>query len=692
METKPTVKVRPLRILWITLVCGLLFIAFATIRYYFRPDSVFRALLFALVSVAGLVFATKIAAVVCRRLFKKKNFRWLFLWVAGVIALTPLLINAEPPYGTQSAGAAMALASARAAVAMVALAIFVMLIRWLCRPRKLRWFLMAVAGMTVLIAGFYVVENWRGKRAWENYKREWEAKGDKFDLALLAPAPVPDHQNFALTPIVASCYRTHLVMGLPEDDQPENTNNRLNMIVERSSPEAYALYPTNRGDWQRGVITDLAEWQKYYRATSLTNFDYEYFLGENPSQRLIGSNVITLSADYPIAPSPQSPAADVLLALSKYDAALDELRGASQLPYARVPLDYATSNAALMLLPHLGSFKACSQILRLRAIAKLQLGQDDLALADVKLALRLMETLQDEPLLISQLVRVAIWQLTVQPIWEGLAMHRWSDAQLTELEASLRKLDFISSYLLAMRGEQASATSIIEHWRRHRDPEDSPASYLIYSACPWLFDFVDDHVPDEVGEFLSPLIPHRPVESLMGRLPPDGWFHQNKVATSEAIRQQATACFDAEMRIVPPGVLTNLAVSIDAWSRQPRSPRSVIARMLVPALTASSVKLAHAQATADMARLACALERYRLEKGEYPESLNALTPRFISQLPRDVIHGNPLKYRRSADGGYVLYSIGWNEVDDGGVVENVSHSRRVNIKSGDWLWWSSTNR
>ena len=77
---------------------------------------------------------------------------------------------------------------------------------------------------------------------------------------------------------------------------------------------------------------------------------------------------------------------------------------------------------------------------------------------------------------------------------------------------------------------------------------------------------------------------------------------------------------------------------------------------------------AYAQASVDLARMAIALERYRLAHGEYPESLDALAPQFMEKVPHDVIGGRPLHYRRTDDGQFVLYSVGWNETDDGGVV------------------------
>ena len=80
-------------------------------------------------------------------------------------------------------------------------------------------------------------------------------------------------------------------------------------------------------------------------------------------------------------------------------------------------------------------------------------------------------------------------------------------------------------------------------------------------------------------------------------------------------------------------------------------------------------EICHAiQASIDLARVACALERYRLAHGEYPETLDALTPQFIEKLPHDIINGQPLHYRRTDDGKFVLYSVGWNEKDDGGTI------------------------
>lgn len=75
-----------------------------------------------------------------------------------------------------------------------------------------------------------------------------------------------------------------------------------------------------------------------------------------------------------------------------------------------------------------------------------------------------------------------------------------------------------------------------------------------------------------------------------------------------------------------------------------------------------------------------------MANGQLPETLAALGPKFIAKLPHDVINGQPLKYRRTDDGRFLLYSVGWNEKDDGGTVAFSKDGKNVNWKEGDWVW------
>jgi hypothetical protein len=125
-------------------------------------------------------------------------------------------------------------------------------------------------------------------------------------------------------------------------------------------------------------------------------------------------------------------------------------------------------------------------------------------------------------------------------------------------------------------------------------------------------------------------------------------------------------------------------VALKADLKRP-SLYNLFERMLLPAPGRLVTRFANAQAYVALARVAIALERYRLAHGEYPETLDALVPQFIAKLPRDVINGQPLKYRRTNDGAFVLYSVGWNETDDGGWVA-VTKNGHVDWENGDWVW------
>jgi len=63
--------------------------------------------------------------------------------------------------------------------------------------------LIVLAWVATLIGLFYAEENWRGRHAWNSYRRALEAQGEKLELKSLIPKAVQDDQNFAMTPLLA---------------------------------------------------------------------------------------------------------------------------------------------------------------------------------------------------------------------------------------------------------------------------------------------------------------------------------------------------------------------------------------------------------------------------------------------------------------------------------------------------------
>lgn len=65
------------------------------------------------------------------------------------------------------------------------------------------------------------------------------------------------------------------------------------------------------------------------------------------------------------------------------------------------------------------------------------------------------------------------------------------------------------------------------------------------------------------------------------------------------------------------------------------------------------------------ARFAC--ERYRREMGSYPETLDALVPKYLDSVPRDTFSGGAMRYSLKRG---ILWSVGQNAADDGGATFN----------------------
>jgi hypothetical protein len=275
----------------------------------------------------------------------------------------------------------------------------------------------------------------------------------------------------------------------------------------------------------------------------------------------------------------------------------------------------------------------------------------------------LLESIRSEPTLISHLVRIAMLQIGLQPVWEGLADRQWTEADLTVIAGELGKQDFLADYGFAMRGERACCNL----WG---------VDYIRKAGINGMDEIFRPSTPGEAAEF------EKVMGSAMFRLVPSGWFDQNKLSLCRLHEQYLLPVVDLQERVVSPDLVRQSQSAID--SLRPR-PYDALSRMFLPGVAGCAGKFARAQACVDLARVACALERYRLTSGQFPETLEALVPKFMEKLPHDVINGQPLKYRRTDDGQFVLYSVGWNKTDDGGKVE-LTKSGNPDWQKGDWIW------
>jgi hypothetical protein len=498
-----------------------------------------------------------------------------------------------------------------------------------------------VLGLLLLIAMFYAEEDWRGPWLWQRYQRQREARGDQFDAKVFIPPLVPDDQNFAMTPALAPLFQF-----LPGTQQRGNSNGfqRAQNLISRysaASGNVRGAKGPRSNSWVSPHL-DLPAW--YAALLNSTNL---------PSRR--GAELS--ATNFTVAQA----AAGVLAELSEYAPLVEELTAACARPYSRFNLHYEEENPAAILLPHLSVLKQLCQLLQLISSAELELGRTEDAYHHLNLALCLADQCREEPILISQLVRFSKLQLVLLPLAEGLAEHRWSEPQLRALQEKLQHFDFLADTRRSLESERVFfAGTIIDYFRRE----------------PGKYEQIQGNSSDGLGLIWSVI--------------PNGWFSLERLNYDRACAEHIIPVIDLDQHRIAPRQ-AHLAEERIA-SLVSNAPPVLLLRhryfssLLLPALPGIFQKTAYAQTAVESAALACALERYRLAHGRFPDSLDALVPGFVPKPPHDLINGLPLNYRRTDADQYVLYSVGWNERDDGGRVGLSKTGETVDLKEGDWVW------
>jgi hypothetical protein len=494
---------------------------------------------------------------------------------------------------------------------------------------KLRRWLKPLAFIFAALITLFIlalaVENYRGKRAWERCRAELEARGEILDWAKLVPPPVPDEQNFARTPLLQ-----------PLGDYTRGQDGHIVWRDTNATERVKALFDwagrgRAKGTWRSGDFTDLQAIQQALREDT---------------------NAATGSVREWLKTPPAEPAPDLLALLRLNQAELDELHAALQRPASRFTINYEDSIAAL--LPHLATLRNLARPFVLRAQARLATGDAAGALADIEDALALADTVRSEPLLISGLVRLAMVEVALQPVWEGLARRQWNAEQLAGLQARLAQVNVVADMSAAMRGERAFCLAAMDYLRRNPDSG--------------MMDGGASGVPPAFRYWLS------------------GWVSQNRVAIVRMFDASLLPAYDPTNRVV------NLATARTQWQEaetelKTLSPYKIFARMLLPALNRVMERTARTQAAVELALTGCALERCRLMRGAYPEQLEQLVPEFLARVPLDPATREPLRYRRTEDGSFVLWSVGANLKDDDATPEPPRQSSTPDTSiEGDWVW------
>jgi hypothetical protein len=352
-----------------------------------------------------------------------------------------------------------------------------------------------------------------------------------------------------------------------------------------------------------------------------------------------------------LPPRPENPAADVLTVFQKIEPEAKELRQASQRPYAQFAVE---GNPFEVSVPNFVACRTLVQMFSLRACAELALGQPDEAFQDIRVIHRLADALGSNPILVSVMIRVAITGVGMESFWEGLAGRQWSDAQLEEFQRYFQSIDLLKDLDNSWRmGERNAVNNIAEGLLRDEFLGTKKDAKSIFEAA---------------------------LEKIAASAIPTGWIYQNKLVYTRMMQSSSSTWNAREQKVLPRKVDGFESVLNEFFSH--RSPFKLLAGIGIPNFTKAVRTAAQNQTFANEAMLACALERYHRAQGEFPETLNSLMPKFINSIPSDIVGGGEaLKYRRTTDGKYILYSVGWDEKDNGG-----TPATNTAGQEGDWAW------
>jgi len=348
--------------------------------------------------------------------------------------------------------------------------------------------------------------------------------------------------------------------------------------------------------------------------------------------------------------SEKTPARRLLAAFAPMDSSLDELRRAA---LARPDSELVRPTAIDHQEP-LKSPIARFQLARVFSLglaahgcAALVAGKAKEAFGDTLAELKFSRgfTAMPDSTLVDSMIGTVIAKIALQPLWEGCQRNAWSDQHLRQFEDELSAIRPIESLKRGLRTDRASFMLTFDHM-----------SGRVYNHSPWLFWFYW----------------------------PRGWIQQSKVAYCTCMQE----AIDVQNAAATPGFLKRkaggharmqaLVGSATLWT----TPSTYLGLMAVPAIEKPMTAVAGAEAFVALARTACALERHRLAHGSYPEAVAALVPEYLPAVPRDVIDGQPLRYRRLADDGFKVWSIGIDGRDDDGTpVKSSTQDAR-----GDWVW------
>lgn len=342
--------------------------------------------------------------------------------------------------------------------------------------------------------------------------------------------------------------------------------------------------------------------------------------------------------------------ADVHDSLDEYGPQLDAACDA--VLAGPIQFDLDASRGSAMLLPHLATMRRLEQSLAARTLLELHEGHADSAWTNLLALTRLVTAWKIEPVEVSQLVRFGMVWTAFNATWQTMQYDQWPDEKLAALQHEWESADFFSSLPDAVAFQGACQVQLCQLQRQQPLTGGRPLS----------------EIARQPGTAIAALklswnaARYRSYGTFVDEKNLLVFYQQRELEMRRAIASPTWQQMQALPGVTNPPVFT---------SPYP-SPLQIMIRM--GAMRArvmgdnSSLlgRAAVAEAQRRVAVAAIALERFRLRQGAYPRTLAELAPEFLKAAPVDIMDGNPLRYRLTDDGHFVLYSVGLDCIDDGG--------------------------
>jgi hypothetical protein len=296
------------------------------------------------------------------------------------------------------------------------------------------------------------------------------------------------------------------------------------------------------------------------------------------------------------------------------------------------------------LIPHVQEARNIGHLLTIDGRLRAHDGDIGGALHDVKAILYGGRAIGDEPLLISQLVRMACDTAAVKLLERILTCGQASERALADLQKELEEQARTPYFMTGIRGERAG----LDYMLQNGENGEIPAA-VFRRILKETFAISFNATKPPRNEWL---------------LEVDAW----RVYLN--IRAERAQFLHHINRIVelakqPPWEAAYAIDSFIAEETKRKPPLSDLIGNCNKHYFAYTRCLAYLQT----AYTAIAAERFRLAKGRWPKDLAELVPQYLDAVPLDPFDGKPLRYIRKGQ-AQVVYSVSQDREDQGGTFLN----------------------